>query len=78
MTVRKRRSQLETLQDDLATTIESIAKHETILQNLREKKEQLENDIFNVQVKDLAFLMKKKGLSAEELRQIIESRQKIA
>lgn len=70
-----RKTALEKLQEELASTRDAVGQYEGCLKTLREKERELQEQIELEELKSLSGMMKEQSLSVDELKEIIEQYQ---
>lgn len=66
-----RKTVLEKLQEELASTKEAVGQYENCLKTLREKERMLQEQIEVEELKSLSGMMKEQNLSVDDLKDII-------
>lgn len=66
-----RKSPKEKLQQKLEDVVQAIAQYEQAVQTLKDQKKEIEEDLAQLELKEVLELMKEKELSTEELRDMI-------
>lgn len=66
-----RKSPKEKLQLKLEEVVQAIAQYDQALQTLKEQKKELEEELAQLELKEVLELMKEKNLSTEEIRDMI-------
>lgn len=67
-----RKSPKEKLQEQLEETAAAIGQYEAAIAAMKEKKQELEDEIRLLEVKELADLMEENHLTTEMMKQVIE------
>ncbi len=66
-----RKSPKEKLQQKLEDVVQAIAQYEQAVQTLKDQKREIEEELAQLELKEVLELMKEKELSTEELRDMI-------
>lgn len=68
---RPRRTKREKLEEELAKTVETIEQYAAALEDMKEKRQMLLEEIENEQIREVTRILKEKKLSVGQLRELL-------
>lgn len=68
---RPRRTKREKLEEELAKTVETIEQYTAALEDMKEKRQMLLEEIENEQIREVTRILKEKKLSVGQLRELL-------
>lgn len=69
----KRLTGSDLLEKKIADVNKKIESHEVIIHNLKEQKSKLENEMKKLRLEELSSIIEEKGLSIEEVKELIDN-----